>query len=348
MNKNKGIIGIGLILAIVLGVVVVGGGTYYLGKNKENVNFEKTPENILPVLNEEQNLPVVDNSKKASITVLSPNGGEKFNTTTTIEQIPVSWKSTGITSKNVAIYIENISNISQALPVSIVPDTGTANISTIPLGNYKIKICATYQKKGNLEVEYVPDCSIASDYSDSSFTVNYVAEGVSVAVWKEYSSSEYGFRFNYPGDWKLTEDKIKKEVTIDTNDIGDVVEGGTFPSWRITFKSTDKTFFNNLQPTKMGVITYNEKESAVFADDRCIKGTKLLGGLTQAFTYGGSLMSDPAYSNSAILTKNGEIIIVNSYQGSVITQKLEKQLSTIVNTFKLLNGNSFFIPECSK
>ncbi|HUC88624.1 MAG TPA: hypothetical protein VMR49_01155 [Candidatus Paceibacterota bacterium] len=33
MNKNKGFIGIGLILAIVLGIVIVGGGAYYLGKN---------------------------------------------------------------------------------------------------------------------------------------------------------------------------------------------------------------------------------------------------------------------------------------------------------------------------
>ncbi|HUC88406.1 MAG TPA: hypothetical protein VMR49_00010 [Candidatus Paceibacterota bacterium] len=40
MNKNKGFIGIGLILAIVLGIVVIGGGAYYLGKNssKQEVN----------------------------------------------------------------------------------------------------------------------------------------------------------------------------------------------------------------------------------------------------------------------------------------------------------------------
>ena len=33
MNKNKGIIGIGLIIAIVLGIAVVGGGAYYLSKS---------------------------------------------------------------------------------------------------------------------------------------------------------------------------------------------------------------------------------------------------------------------------------------------------------------------------
>lgn len=36
MNKNKGIIGIGLILAIILGIAVVSGGAYYLGKKSIN------------------------------------------------------------------------------------------------------------------------------------------------------------------------------------------------------------------------------------------------------------------------------------------------------------------------
>ena len=36
MNKNKGIIGLGLIVAIVLGIVVVGGGAYYLGKGSSD------------------------------------------------------------------------------------------------------------------------------------------------------------------------------------------------------------------------------------------------------------------------------------------------------------------------
>ncbi|MFA6999707.1 MAG: hypothetical protein WC241_01170 [Candidatus Paceibacterota bacterium] len=39
MNKNKGFIGIGLLVAIILGIVVVGGGAYYLrkGSSKQEV-----------------------------------------------------------------------------------------------------------------------------------------------------------------------------------------------------------------------------------------------------------------------------------------------------------------------
>ncbi len=86
MNKNKGFIGIGLILAIVLGVAVVGGGAYYLGKsgNKqevkspENVLLDSQNQNIQPI-KQNQNLPVVENTKvvTSSIKVLSIRITEK-------------------------------------------------------------------------------------------------------------------------------------------------------------------------------------------------------------------------------------------------------------------------------
>ena len=37
MKQNKGVIGIGLVLAIVLGIVVVGGGAYYLGTRDPHI-----------------------------------------------------------------------------------------------------------------------------------------------------------------------------------------------------------------------------------------------------------------------------------------------------------------------
>jgi outer membrane murein-binding lipoprotein Lpp len=74
MNKNKGVIGIGLIIAIVLGVAVVGGGAYYLGKGS-NQEVNEIPEiseinskvddikniDIKPV---EQTKPFSDNNQK--------------------------------------------------------------------------------------------------------------------------------------------------------------------------------------------------------------------------------------------------------------------------------------------
>ncbi len=48
MNKNKGMIGLGLIVAIVLGIIVVGGGVYYLkNKKTENKEVAKAEQNLL-------------------------------------------------------------------------------------------------------------------------------------------------------------------------------------------------------------------------------------------------------------------------------------------------------------
>ncbi len=52
MNKNKGFIGIGLIIAIVLGVVIVGGGAYYVGKSGEKKEVNN-PQVNLPIVEEE-------------------------------------------------------------------------------------------------------------------------------------------------------------------------------------------------------------------------------------------------------------------------------------------------------
>lgn len=44
MKQNKGFIGLGLIVAIVLGIVVVGGGAYYLGKNSSRSDSSYMPD----------------------------------------------------------------------------------------------------------------------------------------------------------------------------------------------------------------------------------------------------------------------------------------------------------------
>jgi len=440
MNKNKGIIGIGLILVIVLGIVVVGGGAYYLGKKSAKIvegpsftnKVEENNSHEVPTgpYGDETNYvapPTLCNSEsKPSIKVITPNGGEVFNLGQTIN---IKWNSNCIDSK-AFVYLNIGIEGSQAVPELLY------NMKVSNTGSYNFTIPSDYNVGGNKSNKYVVELSYsygngeqASDISDNSFTINYttvsttsctsdkgnsmtfqkaleiakasscnsvgkftkeyncnknagglvdvymeptnkpscgfacrvsidtgkveegwMCTGAMLPSEKIYTNSDYGFSFNYPNDWKLSENKSNKEVTISTNDLVNVSDGGHagYPSWSITFKATDKTFFNSVTPTKMGVITYNEKESAVFADDRCIKAEKLLGGNVQVARYGGSTMSDPAYSNSAILTTNGKIIIVNSYQGVAITPELENQLSAIFNSFKLLNGNQVFVPECAK
>lgn len=191
MNKNKGIIGIGLIVAIVLGIIVVGGGAYYLGKsgNKQEV---KSPENVLPNV-ENQNLPVNNNqqvnapttqtvpvattdcvsSSKPSITVLSPNGGEIYKVG---DKITVKWNSCNVSSTSYDIVValhqdgawDNVMYLSKATindgsEIFAIP----ANIKA---GSYKVRVGSSIAK-------------IEQDFSDSSFTINSGIETTQVKVY---------------------------------------------------------------------------------------------------------------------------------------------------------------------
>lgn len=174
------------------------------------------------------------------------------------------------------------------------------------------------------------------------------------SAWKTYSSTLLGFSFKYPSDWKLTEDTAHKQVTIATNDVGEVVEGHSFPSYSLSFKSTDKTFFSKPINTKWGVITYDANRNAVLADGNCLKpdplspsAEPLSSPSIQYFRYGGSLMSDPAYSDAAIVTTNYSIIIIHSEQGVGLPTPLQDQVDRIKNSFNLLNGNKVFVPTCA-
>lgn len=358
MNKNKGMIGIGLIVAIILGIIVVGGGAYYFGKNNsKKIVDESSPrlpinesQNNQPV-NNNQNLPIVDiqpvkadlectSNSPSSIKVLSPNGGEAYIAG---QKITVKWSSCNVSPTLYDIVVALHQNGDWKNVVYL--DNATINdgneIFTIPSdvlpGSYKIRVGSSVAK-------------IQQDFSDGLFTINSTAVPTTTDS-KTYSNNDYGFSFNYPSSWKISEDKVNKEVTISTNEILPGADGSTYPSASITFKASNKTFFDNLRPTKIGVITYNENKSTIFADgDRCLKSNRLLGSLNssvESITYGGSTMSTPAYGDSAILTTNGAIIIVHNAE-DVFTPELRNQYSLIANSFKLLNGNQVFVPDCAK
>ena len=209
MHKNKGFIGIGLILAIVLGVAIVGGGAYYLGKGsskQEDVN----KGNVLPdtnVVNKEtqdqstkqteQPKSVVENSSDCtstsipSIKVISPNGGEIY---TTGQKINVKWSSCNITSSALNTFValhkdgewESVTYLSNA---TTKDGNETFTIpANIIAGNYKVRIGSVSAK-------------VQQDYSDNLFTIN--SSLVSTANWKTYTNTQYGFSFKYPDNWSI-------------------------------------------------------------------------------------------------------------------------------------------------
>jgi hypothetical protein len=202
MIKNKGFIGIGVILAIVLGVVIIGGGAYYLGKSgsKQEVKIVETQ----PV---KQNQPIVDNNQQTnimttpvstgctssstpSITVLYPNGGEVF---TTGEKIDVKWSSCNV--KNVYLSLisggKDFGEITYPNPV-LASDGSYKWTVTNPRKAFTNTDSNSYQLGFESQS---PDVLVKSN----SFTINSVT---STSTWKTYTNTEYGFSFKYPSNWE--------------------------------------------------------------------------------------------------------------------------------------------------
>ncbi len=192
MKQNKGFIGIGLILAIVLGVVVVGGGLY--SYNTYQNKWRESPP--LP-FDDNQNLPVTDNEKNnsiiagctstspSSIKLLSPNGGEMYSTG---EKITVKWESCNVTPNSIAftLFKHDISKpyqqsemyrtslFSGSDPYVLEEDDGISeftlpdysNTNLTPGQQYFIGIMGDGDAT-NIGSGYVP-----GDYSDGLFTIN--------------------------------------------------------------------------------------------------------------------------------------------------------------------------------
>ncbi len=173
---------------------------------------------------------------------------------------------------------------------------------------------------------------------------------------KTYSNSNNGFSFKYPSDWVISENPLNNSVKISTksssvigvDDVGRPIAYSL--DYSIMFTKTDKTFFN--QPnrpiqTKYGEITYDQNRNSILIDGQCRPAEGIEGSSLQGVRYGGSLMSDPAYGDSAIVTTNKNVIIVHTEMGVTPSDATRAQIKSILDSFSLINGNNVFIPVCN-
>jgi len=224
MNKNKGIIGMGLILAIVLGIAVVGGGAYYLGKGS-NQEVNKIPEvseinskvddikniDIKPV---EQTKPFVDNNSTnctpnstPSIKVISPNGGETY---TAGQKINVKWESCNFRSnaKGVNISVVWAGNL-EALSFPIASGSYNDGQELIILPSIKeIKDFETNTFKVHVQMNIIgQNLTVNGDGSDNTFTIKSSEES-STESFKNQPGEVKSVKLDGNNKWVLAVDLL--------------------------------------------------------------------------------------------------------------------------------------------
>lgn len=166
---------------------------------------------------------------------------------------------------------------------------------------------------------------------------------------KTYTDSVNGFSFQYPKDWQISEKTQKngtKYVALSSGDESDIPG---VPGEEIDFSSVSSNYFNPAIPTKVGLIGYDLALKALVDTEespvKCLPVSTILRApnALKAFWYSGSLMSSPAHEEYAILTQNGNIILITELTENNIYQDV---VSKIATSFSLLN-NTVFVPACA-
>ncbi len=117
MKTNKGFIGIGMLIAIIVAALAVGGGvTYYVTRNSNNVvvdNSQQIPQNNIsntqtPTNTNHSPAVACAPTDRPWVKVASPNGGEVFNAG---QQITVTWTSCNAIAPMSIILIKHDSSV---------------------------------------------------------------------------------------------------------------------------------------------------------------------------------------------------------------------------------------------
>ncbi len=197
MKQNKGIASLSLIVLIVLGVAVVGGGAYFLGKSDSKKEIVDS-QNLLQD-NNNQESPVVENretsktrkvatecnsNSPSSIKVLSPNGGEVY---TAGQKVEINWSSCNV--KNIYISMSDGGHDMGHFSEKSISPTQNSFLWTVP------------NITGSNYIIGIDDNMSIFDSSDKSFTINSETKTVSTANWKTYTNTKYGFELKHPDDW---------------------------------------------------------------------------------------------------------------------------------------------------
>jgi len=219
MYKNKGVIRLGLVTAIILLVAAVGGGAYYLGKGSSKKEV-KVEENNLEV-NQNQGL-----NKTGILSYKTP-----------CEIANISKKSfsfnypEGYTIKEIKPAEGNVP-LGGVMQITIQHKDGSEPIMIGPgfdvCENTGIKLCknigdiyrlSTNNNSPEVESAYnqiLSTVKSGTDCKDSSgnlIPIISTTKTVSTTNWKTYTNNNYDFSFSYPSEWvKIGEERQSVDI----------------------------------------------------------------------------------------------------------------------------------------
>lgn len=172
-----------------------------------------------------------------------------------------------------------------------------------------------------------------------------------------YTNQLYGWSFNYPKDWQVEENENKTGIEIVSHETVPSVRDPNqkSPLFTLSISTIKKSDFKPTD-TKMGNIRFDLAQNALVdaldTPSRCLRMSDFNSKMKMVI-YGGSNMSTPAYSNSAVITDKDYLILINeSTYGNSETPTSETSLDVgkkmIFDSFTFPPGVSGITPDCAK
>ena len=201
MNKNKGFISIGFILAIILGIVVIGGGAYYLG-TKKNMKVVENNSHEVPAG------PYGDETNYVAPPILNP-----LVSATNSAQIIISGKA--FKDQTINLYINN----SQTDQIQTDKNGVFVFTETLKSGDNQIKAKAENNGKQSdfsnvfdvVLKNSAPTLDISTPSDGQRFDKNSIGSGNSISV---SGKTDQGVSVTVNGFWAVVDDSNNFSYTL--------------------------------------------------------------------------------------------------------------------------------------